>query len=209
MGAVVIKAWREIRGKLGVCDRSVTGGVSRKLRRWGEWGILIHFWQGASSSGMLGRLCCVNFRLPGVGFCRSGVRYRRLGVRCPLPVGMINFNLSALRARGIAFRRGWDACAARSKVGPVMGLRPLRGPPCIPPEAPPKRVISIPCAARARGSSCGSFLPSLRSVRRSPSAPRKCHSPLSRWAKSASAEYPNYALCIEAGAVDQITSYKK
>ena len=30
----------------------------------------------------------------------------------------------------------WDACAARSKVGPVMGLRPLRGPPCIPPEAP-------------------------------------------------------------------------
>ena len=31
----------------------------------------------------------------------------------------------------------WDAYAARGKVGPVMGLRPLRGPPCIPPEAPP------------------------------------------------------------------------
>ena len=112
MGAVVIKAWREIRGKLGVCDRSVTGGVSRKLRRWGEWGILIHFWQGASSSGMLGRLCCVNFRLPGVGFCRSGVRYRRLGVRCPLPVRVSSLNLSALRARNFRLNGDWDACAA-------------------------------------------------------------------------------------------------
>jgi len=33
--------------------------------------------------------------------------------------------------------RQGDACAARGKVGPVMGLSPLRGPPCIPPEAPP------------------------------------------------------------------------
>ena len=24
-------------GKLGICDRLVTGGVSRKLRGWGEW----------------------------------------------------------------------------------------------------------------------------------------------------------------------------
>ena len=38
----------------------------------------------------------------------------------------------------------WDACAARSKAGPVMGLRPLRGPPCIPPEAPPKRGVQLP-----------------------------------------------------------------
>ena len=29
------------------------------------------------------------------------------------------------------------AYAARGKAGPVMGLRPLLGPPCIPPEAPP------------------------------------------------------------------------
>ncbi|SCM71724.1 hypothetical protein KL86DES1_20158 [uncultured Desulfovibrio sp.] len=28
------------------------------------------------------------------------------------------------------------ACAAGGKAGPVMGLRPLLGPPCIPPEAP-------------------------------------------------------------------------
>ena len=29
------------------------------------------------------------------------------------------------------------AYAAGGKAGPVMGLRPLLGPPCIPPEAPP------------------------------------------------------------------------
>ena len=43
----------------------------------------------------------------------------------------------------------WDACAARGKVGPVMGLRPLRGPPCIPPEAPPKSVFNFRQVARA------------------------------------------------------------
>ena len=52
--------------------------------------------------------------------------------------------LSALRAQGFAVRRRWDACAARGKVGPVMGLRPLLGPPCIPPEAPPKRDFQLP-----------------------------------------------------------------
>ena len=43
----------------------------------------------------------------------------------------------------------WDACAARGKVGPVMGLRPLLGPPCIPPEAPPKKVFNFRHVARA------------------------------------------------------------
>ena len=43
----------------------------------------------------------------------------------------------------------WDACAARGKVGPVMGLRPLLGPPCIPPEAPPKKVFSFQRLTRA------------------------------------------------------------
>ena len=80
-----------------------------------------------------------------------------------------------MRAQRFAIWRCCAACAARGKVGPVMGLRPLRGPPCIPPEAPPKRVFNFRKTARARGSSCGSFLPSLRSLRRSPSAPRKCH----------------------------------
>ena len=46
----------------------------------------------------------------------------------------------ALRALGFALRRSLDACAASGKAGPVMGLRPLLGPPCIPPEAPPKEL---------------------------------------------------------------------
>ena len=45
----------------------------------------------------------------------------------------------------------WDACAARGKVGPVMGLRPLLGPPCIPPEAPP-RALSITTGWRGHAS---------------------------------------------------------
>lgn len=39
--------------KLGICDRLVTGGVSRKLRGWGEWvdfealqAWSITFWRG-------------------------------------------------------------------------------------------------------------------------------------------------------------------
>ena len=52
-----------------------------------------------------------------------------------------------------------------SKVGPVMGLRPLRGPPCIPPEAPPKRAFNFLSVARATRPSCGSFPRSLLSLR--------------------------------------------
>ena len=48
-----------------------------------------------------------------------------------------------------SFGKVWDACAARGKAGPVMGLRPLRGPPCIPPEAPPKRAFNFLSVARA------------------------------------------------------------
>ncbi len=51
----------------------------------------------------------------------------------------------ALRSRSDSCPAGTEAfllsisaaCAARGKAGPVMGLRPLLGPPCIPPEAPP------------------------------------------------------------------------
>ena len=38
----------------------------------------------------------------------------------------------------------WDACAARGKVGPVMGLRPLRGPPLHPPRSTPKESFQRP-----------------------------------------------------------------
>ena len=58
---------------------------------------------------------------------------------------------SALRVGNIRLADDWDACAARSKVGPVMGLRPLRGPPCIPPEAPP-RTFSISAGWRGHAA---------------------------------------------------------
>ena len=71
---------------------------------------------------------------------------------------------AALRARRFAFRRSGDACAARSKAGPVMGLRPLLGPPCIPPEAPPPkhplRAFSISAKRRGHASyAAGASLP--------------------------------------------------
>ena len=63
-----------------------------------------------------------------------GARFRLRSVRFLLPFGHC-----ASPSGG-----AWDACAARGKVGPVMGLRPLLGPPCIPPEAPPKRSFQLP-----------------------------------------------------------------
>ena len=67
-----------------------------------------------------------------------------------------------------------DACAARSKAEPVMGLRPLLGPLASPPKHP-QAGLSITSVWRGqRGCSFRSFPPSLRSVRRSPFAPRKC-----------------------------------
>ena len=68
-----------------------------------------------------------------------------------------------------------------------MGLRPLLGPPCI-----PKKTVSISIKRRGqRVLCCGSFPPSLRSLRRSPSATRKCQRTLSLWSKSASAKHHN------------------
>ena len=105
-----------------------------------------------------------------------GARFRLRSVRFLLPFGHC-----ASPSGG-----AWDACAARGKVGPVMGLRPLLGPPCIPPEAPPKRSFNYRKTTRARVLCCGSFPHSLRSLRRSPSATRKCQSTLSLRAKAAS-----------------------
>ena len=89
-------------------------------------------------------------------FCPSGTRFRppaklgRLrGARFRRTARDVLLIVSALRALGFALRRSGDACAARGKVGPVMGLRPLRGPPCIPPEAPPKKVFNFLGATRA------------------------------------------------------------
>ena len=83
----------------------------------------------------------------------------------------------------------WDACAACSKGDRLWGCAPFSAPSALPPKHPAGRSSNYRSVARARGSSCGSFLPSLRSVWRSPSAPRKCPNRLARWVNSVSAYY--------------------
>ncbi len=71
--------------------------------------------------------------------CNSAVRRclgRLRGARVRLPsMGLKRF--TALEHEIPPSGGVWDACAARGKVGPVMGLRPLLGPPCIPPRSTP------------------------------------------------------------------------
>ena len=98
-------------------------------------------------------------------FCLMIVFFACAACDLAYPAGNGNLIFAALRARGSPSGEVWDACAARGKVGPVMGLRPLRGPPCIPPEAPPKKVFNFRKTARARVLRCGSFPLSLRSLR--------------------------------------------
>ena len=141
-------------------------------------------WDACAACGCAFDFCCP----AGAGFRPAAKLGRLRGVRFLLGWTMLIF-FAALRALGFALRRSLDAYAARGKVGPVMGLRPLRGPPCIPPRSTPKSVFKFRKTARARGSSCGSFLPSLHSLRRSPSAPRKCQISLSLWVESVSANY--------------------
>ena len=53
------------------------------------------------------------------------------------------------------------AASGGGKAGPVMGLRPLLGPPCIPPEAPRLGFPASDISRGLRGYCCGSFLASL------------------------------------------------
>ena len=66
----------------------------------------------------------------------------------------------------------WDACAACGKVGPVMGLRPLRGPPCIPPPKHPPRAFSISATLRGHAS-CAAGASLSRSARSGDLPPRR------------------------------------
>ncbi|SCM73377.1 hypothetical protein KL86DES1_21262 [uncultured Desulfovibrio sp.] len=50
------------------------------------------------------------------------------------------------------------AASGGGKAGPVMGLRPLLGPPCIPPEAPPWGFPISIIPRGLRGCCSGSFL---------------------------------------------------
>ena len=96
--------------------------------------------------------------------------------------------LAALQARDSAVRRSWDACAASGKVGPVMGLRPLRDPLASPPKHPAGRSFQFPWSSEGTRLELRE-LPSLAgSVRRSPSAPRNCPSRRVLWVDFVSAK---------------------
>ena len=63
--------------------------------------------------------------------------------------------------------------------GAGYGAAPPARPPLHPPRTTPLEVFNYHSLTRARVLCCGSFLPSLCSLRRSPSATRKCQSTLS------------------------------
>ena len=97
-------------------------------------------------------------------------RHRRLRRRA---VRHENQSLTARQSRDLLLISGRvDVANTPSGLRPFC---PLASPRNTPPEA-----LSIPLRQRGqRGYRCGSFLPSLRSLRRSPSAPRKCQITLS------------------------------
>ena len=90
-------------------------------------------------------------------------------------------------------------CGAQ-QGGAGYGATPPSRPPLHPPRSTPKEGLSITPEWRGqRGCSSGSFLPSLRSVRRSPSAPRKCQMAHLLWIKSVSADYPDNNYTVKTG----------
>ena len=68
-----------------------------------------------------------------------------------------------------------------ARWGRLWGYAPFSAPLASPPKHPLRGAFNFLSVARARVLCCGSFLPSLRSLRRSPSATRKCQSPRSLW----------------------------
>ena len=102
-------------------------------------------------------LCCLGRLRRGLG-CRGHARralQKKLSKACTLRVG-----LCALRARRLFLFVVW-AASGEGKAGPVMGLRPLLGPPCIPPEAPRWGFPVSDISRGLRGFRSGSFLASL------------------------------------------------
>ena len=67
----------------------------------------------------------------------------------------------ALRDGKLSIAALLAACAACGKAGPVMGLRPLLCPPCIPPEAPRWGFPTSDILRGLRGFCSGSFLAAL------------------------------------------------
>ncbi len=103
-------------------------------------------------------ICCLGRLRRGLGHRGHARRalQKKLSKACTLRVVFC-----ALRARRPFLFVVWAACAACGKAGPVMGLRPLLGPPCIPPEAPRWGFPASDILRGLRGFCSGSFLASL------------------------------------------------
>ncbi len=87
--------------------------------------------------------------------------------------------------QSLTARQSRDLLLISGRVDCVNTPSPLASPPR---STPLEEVINSRGVTRARGSSCGSFPPSLRSVRRSPSAPRNCPSRRVLWVDFVSAK---------------------
>ncbi len=117
-------------------------------------------------------------------FCPPGT-WVRLWAKFGTPVrraispsrrGLIIF--SALRALGFACGRSLGRLCGGQQGGAGYGAAPPPRPPLHSPRSTPLGFPYSLAWRGQRGFCCGSFLPSRRSLRRSPSAPRKCHTPL-------------------------------
>ena len=132
-----------------------SGGVRTPVRRAARWGRL---WG-----------CAPFIPMPNPVLRALG-RHRR---RCRRAVRHENQSLTARQSRDLLLISGRVDVANTPP-----GLRPFC--PCIPPPKHPLRAFSISEKRRGqRGICCGSFLPSLRSLRRSPSATRNARFRLS------------------------------
>ena len=86
-----------------------------------------------------------------------------------------------------------------ARRGRLWGFAPCAAPLASPPKHPLREVFSFLNVARARVLCCGSFPHSLRSLRCSPSATRKCQSTLSLWMKVRFSQIPPINLTIANG----------
>ena len=134
---------RRVEGMRGERFEEIKQGLS--FERW----LLCPAGTGAFFYFSLGRL-----RGGRRGYARRALRKKQSRV-CPLRI-----SFCALRARGLFFILVWAASGV-GKAGPVMGLRPLLGPPCIPPEAPRLGFPVSVIPRGLRGFCSGSFLAAL------------------------------------------------
>jgi len=109
-----------------------------------------------------GKAAFTFFHLGRLRGARPGVEVFVAGAPGRIKAGLVLRELASVPCghSGFSFYVVW-AASGGGKAGPVMGLRPLLGPPCIPPEAPPWGFPVSAIPRGLRGFCCGSFLASL------------------------------------------------